>query len=216
MTHLLRALMVVGAMTTACVAPPRTLEDATHPPQPALKMRHQILFSTKKDDHVFEGYMLLSGDTFLVTAFAGPGVDLFTIARSGSRETAFLHISSLADRIDIEKVAADIKRTYLPGCAASVQTPSGAAGRRTCDFFGEPLVESTGEDGRLLSREFPAAHDIGLTVTYEDYITLEGYLVPRQITLRWGASENRMVIRLIALEALAALPRNKIERVLPQ
>ena len=146
-----RLPVFLGAVLLACGAALTPKENrADGPGEPALKMRHQILFSHGGDVQVFEGYMILADDAFIVRAFAGPGVDLFTVARSGDRHRSTLHIPALKDRIDIEKVGDDIARVYLSGCkpppGAADQTPASPKSVRHCRFFGEPLTEVI--DGR--------------------------------------------------------------------
>lgn len=180
-----------------------------------LRLRHQILFSHGDDVQVFEGYMLLAKDAFLVKAFAGPGVDLFTVVRHGARRKETLHISSLADRIDIQQVGGDIGRVYLSGCPADAERkPGGETDRTTqsvsCSFYGEPLIEVFDPAGRLISRRFPEAHGVGLAVAYDEFETHAGETLPSSITLTWGAADGtdpgtdapqtRMVIRLVDVE----------------
>ena len=79
----------------------------------ALKMQHQILFRHGAESHVFEGYMILKKEAFFVKAFAGPGVDLFTLAREGAWHREELHIASLADKIDL-KLVSDSSERIIP------------------------------------------------------------------------------------------------------
>ena len=164
---------------------------------PAVKMRHQISFAQGDDVQVFDGYMLLAGERLLVKAFAGPGVDLFTVVRDGAAHGERLHIKGLADRMDMAKVGADIARVYLGGCPH----PAGAA-EATCAFYDEPMIESFDDGGRLVGRSFPQAHGIGLTVTYAEFAPFDCGERARRIVLRWGGSANEMVIRLVACERL--------------
>jgi hypothetical protein len=161
-------------------------------------MRHQISFAQGDDVQVFDGYMLLAGERLLVKAFAGPGVDLFTVVRNGAAHGERLHIAGLADRIDMVKVGADIARVYLGGCAK----PAAGASEATCDYYGEPMIERFDAGGRLIERSFPQAHGIGLTVTYAELEPFACGERSRHITLKWGGSKNEMVIRLVACEIL--------------
>jgi hypothetical protein len=163
-----------------------------------VKMRHQISFAQGDDVQVFDGYMLLAGERLLVKAFAGPGVDLFTVVRDGAAHGERLHIKGLSDRIDMAKVGADISRVYLGGCKG----PAGGGGEATCDFYGEPLTERFDAAGRLVGRSFPQAHGIGLDVTYDDVAPFACGERARRITLRWGGSRNEMVIRLVACDRI--------------
>jgi hypothetical protein len=205
------AILPLIAVVLGCGGSPPP--EMSTPPggEPTLRMRHQILFSRGEDVQVFEGYMLSRGDAFIVKAFAGPGVDLFTVVRDGSRKNATLHIASLSDRIDIARVGEDIGRVYLNGCEAPDPPP---AGERSCRFYGEPLVEVRDADGRLTSRRFPEAHGIGLNVTYEDYSPYGDRLLPKRITLTWGTSSNRMIIRLVEATTTDVFPADELERAL--
>jgi hypothetical protein len=207
----LKGVLVFVLLAAGCGAgSPKEAE--TPAPGSALKLRHQIMFSRGDDVQVFEGYMIIQGDQFIVKAFAGPGVDLFTVARSRGRSAQTLHIASLTDRIDIARVGEDIARVYLPGCV-----PSGARakpGKKTCIFFGEPLTETYGQAGELARRRFPDAHGMGLTVTYDEYATAAESRLPRRITIEWGGSSNEMVIRLVAAETVAHFPDDAIEELL--
>ncbi|MCP4678774.1 MAG: hypothetical protein GY854_25460 [Deltaproteobacteria bacterium] len=193
MTRIFIFFFVLFSACGAAKTPEPSVRSAFH----AAKMQHQILFSRPSEDHVFEGYMILAEDALLVKAFAGPGVDLFTVIRDGASHFEELHISALADRIDIAAVSADIARVYLGGCE---KPPT--ADEASCDFFGEKMTEVFDEDGRLKVRRFPEAHGIGVTVTYEEYELYSGRAEARRITLVWGTSPNRMVIRLVAFELL--------------
>lgn len=165
-----------------------------------VKMRHQILFRSGDSEHVFEGYMLLGSDAFLVKAFAGPGVDLFTVVRNGEDQREDLHIAELADRIDVKAIGEEIARIYLGGC------PARSSGEEAgCELFGQRMTEAYGPDGRLLERRFPDAHGVGLVVRYEDYRVLSGRSVPKRIVLSWGKGDNRMEISLAGLETVEAV-----------
>jgi hypothetical protein len=193
--------IVAAALAAACgarapeggrSAPPVTAGEPS-----VLKLRHQISFRHGDDVQVFEGYMLLSGEKLLVRAFAGPGVDLFTVVRDGAAHRETLQIPGLADRIDMPAVGADIARVYLGGCAR----PEGA-GDAACAFYGEPMTETYDGDGRLVARRFPEAHGVGLDVAYERFEACAGEERAGDITLRWGTSGNEMTIHLAACEAM--------------
>ncbi len=174
----------------------------------AVKMRHQILFSRPDEQHVFEGYMIFTGEALLVKAFAGPGVDLFTVVREGAHRFEELHIPALADKIDITAVAADIARAYLGGCEGSY-----TGGETSCDFFGEPMIETYDQTGHRARRRFPKAHGIGLLIEYKDFKEFSGQDRASRITLVWGESPNRMVILLVALENLDSVDPAVFQRV---
>jgi len=190
------ALVLVLAATGCgpAVQPP---EDGTGVEQPALRLRHQIMVRYGDQLQVFEGYMILRGEAFLVKAFAGPGIDLFTVRRDGPRHAEEAHVPGLADRLDLGQVGADIARAYLPGC----RVPA-AEDVSECEFYGEPLVERYDDRGRLIERTFPEAHGIGLHVTYGDYAAGLGHETAGTITLSWGESGNEMVIRLLDTQPL--------------
>jgi hypothetical protein len=195
------AAALLAAALLGCGGAPPAGETAPRP-VPAVKMRHQILFSGSGGEHVFEGYMLLAGDALMVKAFAGPGVDLFTVTRDGASHAEELHLPGLADRIDVTKVGADIARVYLGACpdrAPSTET--------TCAILGQEAVERLDADGRLVERRFPDAHGVGLRISYEEFEDLGGRVEPRTIRLFWGESPNRMVIRLVAIDVLDHVDR---------
>jgi hypothetical protein len=164
----------------------------------AIKMRHQILFSTGEEDYVFEGYMILSGqEALFVKAFAGPGIDLFTVARQGKRHHEELHIREIAARMDITKVGADIARVYLGGCDKK------ALKKATCSFYGEQLQEEMDDSQRLMTRFFPDAHGVGLHINYKEYKSRCGKPMPTRIELAWGEGKSKMVILQVACEPMA-------------
>jgi hypothetical protein len=198
--HRTAFIVVALAFVAACGSrAPRVPEIGRSPGGlEAVKMRHQISFTHGDDVQVFDGYMLLAGERLLVRAFAGPGVDLFTVVRDGAAHGEKLHIPALADRIDMAKVGADIARVYLGGCPR----PEGGALEATCAFYGESMTERFDADGRLVARRFPQAHGIGLTVTYDDFAGSACGERARRISLRWSGSGNEMVIRLVACERL--------------
>lgn len=188
----LAALLVL----TGCGAGSPPLDDARGGP-PALRLRHQIMVRYGEQLQVFEGYMILSGEAFLVKAFAGPGIDLFTVRRDRDRRDEEAHVPGLAEQLDLERVGRDIARAYLGGCGA----PAGG-GAVECAFYGEPLRERYDDRGRLLAREFPEAHGIGLTVNYRDYAERADRELAGEIELEWGDSGNEMVIRLLDAQLL--------------
>lgn len=195
--------LIAAALAAACGARAPDPAPPDGPPRPgaaglsALRMRHQITFRRGGDAQVFDGYMLLAGERLYVRAFAGPGVDLFTVARDGAAHREELHLEGLADRIDMAKVGADIARAYLGGCP-----PPPGAGEVECRFEGEPMAEAYDARGRLTARRFPEAHGVGLTVTYDGFTACPGGERAGAVTLRWGGSGNEMVIRLAACEVI--------------
>ncbi len=190
---LLFTLLLVG-----CAA---AKTDAGLNEKPNLKLRHQILFTSEQESHVFEGYMILSNDSFMVKAFAGPGVDLFTVVRGKDERCGALHIEGLKGKMDIDAVGDDIARVYLGGCEGR---PGG--GELTCQYDGESLVESYDPEGRLTTRVFPDAHGIGLKIRYEEHSGAAGSALANRITLTWGAAGNRMVIKTVDVETTESTP----------
>lgn len=166
----------------------------------AVRLRHQIMVRYGERAEVFEGYMVLRGDAFFVRAFAGPGVDLFTVVRDGAEQRQALHIAGLADRIDLAAVGADIARAYLGGCAAPA--PGGSV---ACELYGEPLDERYDAAGRVVERRFPDAHGIGVTVAYREHRRWGERELAGRITLQWGDGANSMVIVLLDVEELGAV-----------
>lgn len=198
----LLALALAGACSAAAPRP----VDADGAGPAALRLRHQIMVRYGERAEVFEGYMIKRGDAFFVRAFAGPGVDLFTVVRDADAQREALHIAGLADRIDLAAVGADIARAYLSGCAAPA-----AGGAVSCSFHGEPLDERYSADGRLIERRFPAAHGIGVTIRYAAHARYGRQELAGKITLEWGSGGNSMVIVLLDAEEIgdvdpAALP----------
>ncbi|MFO8072175.1 MAG: hypothetical protein R6V85_09910 [Polyangia bacterium] len=161
----------------------------------AIKLRHQILARYGDQEQVFEGYLVLRGDALFVRAFAGPGIDLFTIRRNGARHEERAHVPGLEGRVDLEKVGADIARCHYGGC-------QGGSGETRCDFYGEPLIETRDERGRLVERNFPRAHGIGLIVRYQEPRLVGGREVARRTTLSWGDGSNELVIVTLDSELL--------------
>ena len=180
-----------GCGTTHCPATQLPSEDSAN----AVRMRHQILFQNHDDAHVFEGYMLLDNESLYVTAFAGPGVDLFTTARGPLGQCGILHIKSLAKSMDVAAIGDNIARVYLGGCPHETRTPEA-----TCDFNGEILNETYDPSHHLVKRVFPTAHGVGLTIEYMDFKEFPQGDAPQKITLTWGAGENKMVIRLLDIQ----------------
>jgi hypothetical protein len=197
------ALLAV-ALLVGCGAPavPGVAVDpvAAPPSREGLKLRHQILARYGGEEQVFEGYMILAGDSLVVRAFAGPGIDLFTVIRRGAEHEERAHVPGLEDRVDLAAVGADIARCYLAGCGRRVGDPPPATA--DCLFFGEPLVERWGGDGRLAEREFPEAHGIGLEVRYSEYRDFGGLELAGRITLEWGSGANSLVIVLSEAETV--------------
>jgi len=200
------ALLVVFAFALAGCGPAvPTPEGPADADGEVLRLRHQILVRYGGEAQVFEGYMILAGEQFLVKAFAGPGIDLFTIVRDGPRHSEEAHVPGLADELDLERVGHDIARAYLGGCEPVVGGVSAA-----CSFYGEPLRERYDDRGRLASREFPEAHGIGLSVSYDDYSRRGGRELAGAITLRWGGSGNEMVIRLLDVQVLEGFDTGRL------
>lgn len=193
-------------LLTACGASRKS--PASHGEEPAWRLRHQIVFTSKGDEKIFEGYMILSKNAFLVKAFAGPGVDLFTVVRDGERHQEILHLDALADRIDVTRIGEDIRRTYLAWC------PGQAAPQQWCTANGEQLVVSTNSEGQVTRKHFPAAHGVGLYVTYKDTLQVAGRALPKRIQLVWGDGTFRMLILLTEAERVTDLPADFFDRAL--
>ncbi len=174
--------------------PVDTVEGSPISVDASVKMRHQIMVQYGDEVQVFEGYMIRGGDAFLVRAFAGPGVDLFTVARDGKRHREEAYISALEERLDLEAVSMDIARAYLGGCERD-------GAKAECTFLGEPMIEEFDERGRLVARRFPEAHGIGMRIVYEEYKDYLDGQAPWKIVLEWGEGKNRMVIKLLSVEA---------------
>jgi hypothetical protein len=172
----------------------------------AWRLRHQIMYSRDGQDQVFDGYMIRSGDAFLVKAFAGPGVELFTVARDGDAHREVLHIPGLAGRIDMAAVGEDIALVYQGGCARP-----GGAGSAECALLGEPMIETYDAAGDLAQRRFPKAHGIGLVITYEGYADRPGTRLADKVTLRWGEGRSTMIIKLLSCEPMPDFDRSLLE-----
>ena len=189
----LLALLLPTACVPAGSRPARPAGRSTE--ERAVKMRHQILFSSPTRKDVFEGFMVLFEDAFYVKAFAGPGVELFTIARDRDRRVDILHIEGLEEQIDIKRVGDDIHRVYLEGCG-----PVEPASVSSCTVDNESIEERFDAQGNLIQRTFPAAHGIGLTVTYSGYKDWDGRSLPKKTTLEWGGGGRReMVIVMLSV-----------------
>jgi hypothetical protein len=170
------------------------------------RLRHQILYSRAGEDQVFDGYMIRAGDAFLVKAFAGPGVELFTVIRNGAAHREILHIPGLEGKIDMAAVGEDIARVYLGGCAR----PAGK-GDAECELAGEKMIETYGAGGDLAQRRFPQAHGIGLLVTYEGWADWSGARLAGKVTLVWGQGRGTMIIRLLACEPMPDFDLRQLE-----
>ena len=197
-----RCLMILVLACATCGPPAGgrsagTVEGSPMPVDTPAKMRHQIMVRYGNEVQVFEGYMIRGGNAFLVRAFAGPGVDLFTVARDGKRHREEAHISALEERLDLEAVSMDIARAYLGGC----EKPEGT--KAECTLLGEPMIEEFDELGRLVARRFPEAHGIGMRIVYEEYDDYLDGQAPWKIVLEWGEGKNRMVIKLLSVEAFS-------------
>ena len=187
---------VLALLICSCGAAQKT--DAAASAAFGVRMEHQILFRNGDDTQVFDGFMVQEGEAFLVKAFAGPGVSLFTAARDRERHKEVLHIGSLADRLDVAKIGADIFRVYMTGCEHSADS----AETVVCTAHGEALEDTFDTAGMLTERHLPNAHGIGLTVRYLKYEPRAGRILPVHIELQWGRSEDRkMVIRTVSAEA---------------
>ena len=196
--------VLVTALATACGGTKKPVETGD-PEKPAIKMRHQILFRFGEETHVFEGYMIHRDEAFYVKAFAGPGVDLFTVARDGERHRHQLHLSGLEDKIDLGLVEKSIARVYLPGCGAE---PGIRQAR--CRLLGEPLEERYHADGTIAERRFEGTTDGPgpLVIRFEEYGMCATHPMARRIELSWQKADIRMVIQLVECEATEALPPN--------
>lgn len=190
-------------LMTACGAAVSSLPSDTSSDDSAMenvKMQHQILFQNKEDSQVFEGVMIRRTDGYIVQAFAGPGVDLFTVARSGERHKETLHIQSLAARIDVSKIGEDIFCIYMKGCVSG-EAPAATQNKAvSCVQQGRRMTEHFDADGRLTARRFPDAHGIGLFIQYDDYRSFSGRSLPVRIVLRWGNSERSLTIHTVSAE----------------
>ena len=191
------AWVLVTALTSACAGTQKTAKTG-YPEKPAIKMRHQILFRFGEEAHVFEGYMIHRDEAFYVKAFAGPGVDLFTLVRDGAWHREELHIPGLKDKIDLHLVSESIAKVYLGGCV-----PVSGPGETACDFYGERMVETYRSGGGLVRREFLSESQGALTIRYRESDSCGGYLVPKRIELTWGEGDVSMVIRLVACDLLS-------------
>ncbi len=196
--RMVRCLVFV-ALATACAGAPKKVQPGD-PGEMAMKMRHQILFRFGEEAHVFEGYMILKKEAFFVKAFAGPGVDLFTLVRDGAWHREELHIGSLKDRIDLRLVSESIAKVYLGGCGGN-----GPPGETTCDFYGETMLETHGSGGALVRREFSSEQEGSLVIRYQEFHSCSGHSLPKQIALTWEKGNISMVIRLVACETLSHL-----------
>ncbi len=203
----------VMCLIVSCGAPaPRTSPPVTAAPVAAspLKMQHQILFRNGADEHVFDGVMLLFDNAYIVKAFAGPGVDLFTVARSGDRHRETLHLKALAGRMDVSKIGEDIFFIYTKGCVASHS--GGGTGTADCLCAGQRLEETFDASGRTMKRVFPDAHGIGLTIRYEDYRSMAGRMMPGTVVLEWGGDAGRsLVIKTASAEAASPEDEETVE-----
>ncbi|MCP4199265.1 MAG: hypothetical protein GY762_19135 [Proteobacteria bacterium] len=186
---LLLSVFVVACAGTLKKAP------AGDPGEQVMKMRHQILFRYGEEEHVFEGYMILKKGAFFVKAFAGPGVNLFTLVREGTWHREELHIGSLKGKIDLDLVSASIAKVYLGRCAGAAPDSETA-----CDFYGEKMVETYGDEGELVTRQFFSEERGDLVIRYSELISCGGGLVPKKIVLTWQKGEITMVIRLVACD----------------
>jgi hypothetical protein len=193
-------VLLLAAGCGAAAPPPGGGEPvAAEAPREGLRLRHQIMSRHGDDVQVFEGYMIVAGDALVVRAFAGPGVDLFTVVRRGAEHEEQAHVPGLASRLDLAAVGADIARCYLAGCGGP------APGTGSCTFFGEPLIEERDGEGRIVTRLFPEAHGIGLRVRYSEHREHAGHELAGRIALEWGSGSTSLVILLLEAEVLEAV-----------
>jgi hypothetical protein len=186
--------LLLSFLVVACAGSPKKAPSGD-PGEQAMKMRHQILFRYGEEEHVFEGYMILKKDAFFVRAFAGPGVDLFSLVREGTWHREELHIGSLKGKIDLNLVSASIAKVYLGGCPGAA--PGGEA---TCDFYGEKVAESYGAEGELVTRRFSSAERGELVISYREFDSCRGRSMAKKIVLTWQKGGISMVIRLVACD----------------
>jgi hypothetical protein len=186
--------LLLAVLAVACAGSPKKAPSGDSGEQ-ALRMRHQILFRFGEEEHVFEGYMILKKGAFFVKAFAGPGVDLFTLVREGAWHREELHLAALKDKIDLNLVSASIAKVYLGGCPGA--KPGGEA---ACDFYGEEVVESYGAKGELVTRRFSSAEQGALVIRYREFDSCPGRSMAKKIVLTWQKGEITMVIRLVACD----------------
>ncbi|MDD5307530.1 MAG: hypothetical protein PHU25_09455 [Deltaproteobacteria bacterium] len=198
--------LLVAVVTLACCGTSAPKMHGRSAANVGWRMRHQILYSRDGQDQVFDGYMIRAGDAFLVKAFAGPGVELFTVVRNGEAHREELHIPGLQGKIDMAAVGEDIALVYQGGCAR----PRGA-GSAECSLLGESMVETYDATGDLVERRFPKAHGIGLAISYEDYGERSGARLAGKVTLRWGEGKSTMVIRLLSNEPMPDFDRRLLE-----
>lgn len=177
-----------------------------------VKMRHQILFQNKDDTQVFEGVMIHRKDGYIVQAFAGPGMDLFTVARSGGQHKEILHIQALSNKIDVSKIGEDIFCIYMEGCPSD--SPVTGTEEISCVREGRRLTENFNPDGRLVARQFPDAHGIGLSIQYSGYNPLAGRWIPTRIALRWGDFAQSLTIQTVSAEGVEAAESEVIDHFL--
>ena len=195
---LLALLLLAGCGATAAAPAATGDPDPAKERRDGLKLRHQILARYGDESHVFEGFMILAGDSLIVRAFAGPGIDLFTVVRRGAEHEERAHVSGLESRLDLAAVGEDIARCFLAGCGSPGGKP--VPGISRCAFFGEPLVEERDGERRLATRAFPQAHGIGLNVSYSEYREFGGRELAGRITLEWGSGATSLVILLLDAE----------------
>jgi hypothetical protein len=145
--------------------------------------------------------MIQAGDGFIVRAFAGPGIDLFTVTRTAFEASQEAFVPGLAKRVDMVQVGDDIARVYRAGCGGPFATMT------ACTLGAEPLEEWLGESGEILRRHYPAAHGTGLTIVYERRETMCGQQMPRRVVLSWGKAESKMVIFTAGCKPCDGLPK---------
>lgn len=184
--------------------PPVQRNDNESPP---LRMHHQILFRHGEDQHVFDGYMLVYRTGYIVKAFAGPGIDLFTVVKRGAQSKAVLHLPGLQDRMDMRAISQDIARIYALPCG-----PKADRGSVSCLILGEMATEKYDQEGRLISRHFARAHGVGLDISYSDYRRHLDRDDPYRMHLKWGHGQVEMIIILGRLEIARELDPGLLEK----
>jgi hypothetical protein len=194
----LAAVMACGTVQSTGASRPTADE--------ALKMRHQIVFRHGDEVHVFEGYLILMNPRrLLVKAFAGPGVDLFTVARDGNWHREVLHLSGLENKIDMTLVADSIFRVYMAPCPK-------IAGRdlAVCERGGEQMEEYFDSAGRLTRRLFDPAK---IEIRYQNYQPWCGQMLPEKISITWSDNLHGIEIHLADCAFAAPLDPDMLKQL---
>ena len=196
-----RLIFVLLLLATACGSNLPELKTPGAHEQMSFRLRHQIKARRGDDVYVFEGYMILQGDAFVVRAFAGPGVSLFTVTRDGDKHTEKAHVPGLNNKLNLESVGLDIARAYFAGC------PGSSSGEITkCTILGQIAHETHAPNGDLLTRRFPSAYKDGLLIEYLDYTKKMDRRWAKRIHLKWSGKENEMEIFLLTVEPTSSTP----------